>query len=345
MPPSTRRLERTTSSTKTTSHATSITLTKPFPFLDLPDTVRQRFYELQLEAPRGFVRLFSKAGPLRPDARVTPAKVKIDILFTCRQIYLEAMPVLYRINNFCIAPLQLRADHLSHDRVVLQSEKLIRSMPVKGRNLINKLELWLPIPPPADSRDLTLSEWQDMRYLIPGLKTLTFFFDLNLQLERSWWALPDLDCCEKFYQRFKNKMPQARQTYVDLRMLRPSLIEWQPLIDTIDKLWNASIGKSVHITQDLHHANKHAEQKKLVDQRLTEEFGSRASMHQGLSYWQIRQNQAINENVSLTDDDTDDEIECFDKFDAEQIVTKKKKKVESLSQMSFDFEEEEGAWW
>jgi hypothetical protein len=68
-------------------------------------------------------------------------------------------------------------------------------------------------------------------------------------------------------------------------------------------------------------------------------------MHQGLSYWRIRQNQAANQNVSLTDDDTDDEIECFDKFDSAKIVARLRKKIDSLSQGSFDFEEEEGSWW
>ena len=60
MPPSTRRLERNTRPTETPQNVTSTTLTKPFPFLELPDTVRQRFYELQFQSPRGFVRLFSK---------------------------------------------------------------------------------------------------------------------------------------------------------------------------------------------------------------------------------------------------------------------------------------------
>ena len=68
-------------------------------------------------------------------------------------------------------------------------------------------------------------------------------------------------------------------------------------------------------------------------------------MHQGLSYWQIRQNQAINENVSMTDDDTDDEIECFEKFDAEKIVARKRKKFNSLQLGLFNFDEEEGSWW
>jgi hypothetical protein len=344
MPPSTRRLKRSTNSTETSSVVTSTTLTKPFSFLELPDTVRQRFYELQLEAPRGFARLFSKSGPLR-DTKVTPAKIKVNIMFTCRQIYQEAMPVLYRVNNFCIAPLILRPDHFLDDRVVLQSEKWIHDMPSKGRNLINKLELWLPIPPPTGSWDLLCTRWQSMQDLFPGLKTLTLFFDLNQQLDRSWWAIPEPEDSEAYYQRFKKCMPQARQTFIDLRMLKPSLVEWQPLIDTINKVWDVSTGKSVYITQDIHHANKHSEQKKIVDKALAEEYGPRAAMHQGLSYWQIRQNQAINENVSLTDDDTDDEIECFDKFDADKIVTGQRKRMESLRRGTFDFENEEDSWW
>jgi hypothetical protein len=344
MPPSTRRLKRSTNSTETHSVVTSTTLTKPFPFLELPDTVRQRFYELQLEAPRGFARLFSKSGPLR-DTKVTPAKIKVNIMFTCRQIYQEAMPVLYRVNNFCIAPLILRPDHFLDDRVVLQSEKWIHDMPVKGRNLINKLELWLPIPPPAKSWDLHCTRWQSLEELFPGLRSLTLFFDLNHQLDRSWGAKPEPHDSEAYYQRFKKNMPQARQSFIDLRMLKPSLVEWQPLIDTINKVWDVSTGESVYITQDIHHANKHAEQKKVVDKALAEEYGPRAAMHQGLSYWQIRQNQAINENVSLTDDDTDDEIECFDKFDANKILTGQKQRMESLRRGTFDFEREEDSWW
>jgi hypothetical protein len=345
MPPSTRRLERMEHSNPKCDPVISTTLTKPFPFLELPDTVRQRFYELQLEAPRGFVRLFSKSGPLRVDSKVTPANIKVNIMFTCRQIYQEAIPVLYRVNNFCIAPLPLRPNHSSDDRDMLQSERLIHNMPVRGRNLINKLELWLPIPPPVRSWDTVCTHWQPMRDLFPGLKTLTFFFDLNHQLDRSWWAIPEPDDCETYYKRFRDSMPQARQTFIDPRMLKPSLVEWQPLIDTIYKMWDVSTGESVYITQDIHHANKHSEQKKVVDKALADEFGSRASMHQGLSYWRIRQNQAANQNESLTDDDTDDEVECYHKFDAEMIVGRLRKKIESLSQGSFDFEEEEGSWW
>jgi hypothetical protein len=345
MPPSARRLERMRHTDQKCDPVTGITLTKPFPFLELPDTVRQRFYELQLEAPRGFVRLFSKSGPLRIDSKVVPAKIKINIMFTCRHIYQEAIPVLYRINSFCIAPLPRLPDHFSDDREMMQSEKWIHNMPVRGRNLINKLELWLPIPPPARSWDTACIHWQTMRDLFPGLKTLTFFFDLNHQLDRSWWAIPEPDDCEMYYQRFRESMPQARQTFVDLRMLKPSLVEWQTLIDTINKVWDVSTGKSVFVTQDMHHANKHSEQKKVVDKALADEFGSRASMHQGLSYWRIRQNKAANQDVSLTDDDTDDEVECFDKFDAEKIVGRLRKKIDSLSQGSFDFEEEEGSWW
>ncbi|KAI4725738.1 hypothetical protein E4T49_06499 [Aureobasidium sp. EXF-10728] len=341
MPPSTRRLQRSSHLTENQPNTTDTTLTKPFPFLQLPDTVRQRFYELQLEGPRGFVRLFNKAGPTRMHSKVTPAKVKINIMFTCRQIYQEAMPVLYRVNNFCIAPLP--HTDLLQENEISQSDKWIRDMPVKGRNLTNKLELWLPVPTLA-LHDLDI-RWRDMRELFPGLKSLTLFFDLNNQLKSSWWALPEPEECEKYYQHFKDMMPQARKTFVDLRMLRPSLVEWQPLIDIINKVWGVSTGESAFITQDLHHANKHSEQKKELDKALFKSFGVRASGHQGLSYWQIRQNKAMNSGLPLTDDDTDDEYECFDKFDAPKIVARLEKKLESLAQGSFDFEEEEGAWW
>lgn len=344
MPPSTRRLGRSTPSTKTTSDITSTTLTKPFPFLALPDTVRQRFYELQLEAPRGFVRLYSKSGPWRADGKVTPANIKINVMFTCRQIYQEAIPVLYRINNFCIAPLQL-SGHSPDDSEMLQSDKWIHGMPVRGRNLIKKLELRLPSPPPDKNYNLELCRWQDMKDLFPGLKTLTLFFDANINHDRSWWLLPEPDDCEKWYRYLKDRMPQAKQTFIDSRMLKPSVVQWFPLVDAINKVWNISTGESAHINQDMQHANKHAEQKKLVDEALSKEFGSQASLHHGLSYWQIRNNLAMNNFVYLTDDDTDDEIECFDKFDVERIVAQKRKKVESLRQMSFDFEEEENSWW
>ncbi|KAK6004452.1 hypothetical protein QM012_008314 [Aureobasidium pullulans] len=345
MPPSTRRLERYQHAAEEHHDVKSTPLTKPFPFLELPDTVRQRFYELQLEAPRGFVRLFSKSGPLRANGKVTPAKVKVNIMFTCRQVYEEAMPVLYRVNNFCIAPLLLRPESAQDNGEIQQSEKWIRGMPTKGRNLINKLELWLPISPPDKSRGVYFGKWQDMKVLFPGLRTLTLFFDLNNQLDRTWWAIPDPDMREAFYQRFKASMPQARQTLVDLRMLKPSLIQWQPLLDTINKVWDVSIGESAYISQDIHHANKHAEQKSILDQALRDEFGPRAINHQGLSYWQIRQNLTINENLCLTDDDTDDEEDCFDKFDVKKIVALKRKKADSLEQGLFNFEEAEGSWW
>lgn len=345
MPPSTRRKDRILQAAENHQDVTSTTPTKPFPFLELPDTVRQRFYELQLEAPRGFVRLFSKSGPLRANGKVTPAKVRINIMFTCRQIYEEAMPVLYRVNNFCVAPLLLRSESAHDDEDILQSEKWIRGMPTKGRNLINKLELWLPISPPDRNRGVYFGKWQDMRVLFPGLKTLTLFFDLNNQLDRTWWAIPDPDMRKAFYQRFKASMPLARQTFIDTRMLKPSVVQWQPLIDTIDKVWEVSKGESAYISQDIHHANKHAEQKSVLDKALLDEFGPRAASQQGLSYWQIRQNQTINENLCLTDDDTDDEIGCFDKFDVQKIVAKKRKKADSLEQGLFDFEEEDGSWW
>ncbi|CAD0114581.1 unnamed protein product [Aureobasidium uvarum] len=341
MPPSTRRLQRGTHLTENQPDTTNTTLAKPFPFLELPDTVRQRLYELHLEAPRGFVRLFSKSGPTRVQSKVTPAKVKINIMFTCRQIYQEAMPVLYRVNNFCIGPLP-HAD-LLQDHDIAQCDKWIRNMPVKGRNLINKLELWLPIPPLV-LLDFDL-RWRDMREIFPGLKSLTLFFDLNNQLKSSWWSLPEPEECERYYQHFKSMMPQARETFVDLRMLRPSLVEWQPLIDSINEVWDVSPGESAFITQDLHHANKHAEQKRALEKALFESFGVRAAGHRGLSYWQIRQNKAINSDSPLTDDDTDDEYECFDKFDAPKIVARLEKKLESLAHGSFDFEEEEGSWW
>lgn len=345
MPPSTRRLERSTQSTETPSNVTSTAPTKPFPFLQLPDTVRQRFYELQLEAPRGFVRLYSKSGPLRVDGKATPANIKINLMFTCRQIYQEAIPVLYRVNNFCIAPLKVGPGHSPDDTEMLQSDKWIHDMPVRGRNLVKKLELRLPIPPPDKNYNLDLCHWQDMKDLFPSLKTLTLFFDANIYHDRSWWLLPDPDDCERWYRYLKDRMPQAKQTFIDSRMLKPSSAQWYPLVETINKVWDVSTGESAHISQDMQHANKHAEQKKLVDKALSEEFGPEAPMHHGLNYWQIRQNQAMNNFVYLTDDDTDDEIECFDKFDVKKIVAQKRKKVDALRQMSFDFEEEEGGWW
>ncbi|KAH0371365.1 hypothetical protein KCU65_g1903, partial [Aureobasidium melanogenum] len=346
MPPSTRRLERTSQAAEAHQHVTSTTPTKPFPFLELPDTVRQRFYELQLEAPRGFVRLFSKAAPLRANGKVTSAKVRTNIIFTCRQIYEEAMPVLYRVNNFCIAPLLLRPDSAQDEKDILQSEKWIRGMPIKGRNLINKLELWLPISPPDKSRGVYFGKWQDMRVLFPGLKTLTLFFDLNNQLDRTWWAIPDPDMHEAFYRRFKESMPEAKQTFIDLRMLKPSLVQWQPLVETINKIWDVSNGESVFISQDIHHANKYAEQKSILDKALLDEFGPTAATQQGLGYWGIRQILTINASLCFTDDDTDDEIGCFDKFDVQKIVAKKRKKADSLELGLFDFEEEDdGSWW
>lgn len=345
MPPSARRLERSTPSANTTSNAASPTLIKPFPFLELPDTVRQRFYELQLEAPRGFVRLYSKSGHMRSDAKVTPANIKINLMFTCRQIYQEAIPVLYRVNNFCIAPLQIGSIQSLFDKEMLQSDKWIHDMPVRGRNLIKKLELRLPFPPPDKNYDFELCHWQDMKVLFPGLKTLTLFFDANITHVRSWWLLPEPDACEKWFRCLKDKMPRAKQTFFDSRMLKPSSAEWYPLVETINKVWDVSTGESAHITQEFRHASKHAEQKKLVDKALSEEFGPQVAMHQGLSYWQIRQNQAANNFVFLTDDDTDDEVECFDKFDVEKIVAQKRRKVDALRQGSFDFEEEESSWW
>ncbi|KAI5200817.1 hypothetical protein E4T38_06402 [Aureobasidium subglaciale] len=350
MPPSTRRLQRKTQVPETHSDAICTNTDKPFPFLDLPETVRQRFYELQLEAPRRFVRTFGKVLPLH--SRATPAKVKINILFTCRQIYQEAMPVLYRVNRFCVAPLSTSPDdaltesgdvksHLEYP----QNDRWIHNMPLRGRNLIRTLELWLPLPPTNGKHP----NWQDMRDLFPGLRSLTLFIDIYNQLDRPSWhgiALP-FEHCELYFQRMLEKTPQARQTFVDLQSLEtnPHELGLNYMTDLILKLWNASPGKSAHVSQEIHHAAKYEEQMKLVDKGLLDVFGPRALVFQGKSYWHIRRNFVMNHDTSLTDDDTDDEIECFENFDAEKIVARRRRKVESIEQGSFDFEEDEGTWW
>ncbi|KAI5203329.1 hypothetical protein E4T39_04218 [Aureobasidium subglaciale] len=350
MPPSTRRLQRKIQVPETHLNAIHSDPDKPFPFLDLPETVRQRFYELQLEAPRGFVRTFSKALPLY--RKVTPAKVKINILFTCRQIYQEAMPVLYRVNKFCIAPLSKDPDDAvtesgdpkPHTEYPL-NDRWIRNMPPRGRNLIKTLEIWLPLP----HTSFPHPRWQDMRDLFPGLKSLTLFVDIYNQLEHAAWhgiTLPPVSY-EPCFQSLKQKMPQAKQVFVDFRSfeLKPDDSALDDLTVLIQKVWNASPGKSVHISQDMHHAAKHAEQKRLVDKGLLDVFGPRAAMFQGESYWRIREHFVQNHDISLTDDDTDDEIECFDNFNAEKIVARRRRKVECIEQGSFDFEEDEGTWW
>jgi hypothetical protein len=74
-----------------------------FPFLDLPRELRDKVYELVFPSHRGFVRFFHKQYPMSGD--IVPANIKISLLFTCHQIYDEGLPMMYKVNTFCIAPL------------------------------------------------------------------------------------------------------------------------------------------------------------------------------------------------------------------------------------------------
>ena len=330
MPPSTRRLSRKSRPLEAPPNNASTVLSKPFPFLELPDPVRQRIYELQLESQRGFVRFYSKAGPQR--CKVTPAKLKLNIMLTCRQIYQEAMPVLYRVNNFCVIPITTEPEQdtwSEEDLFTLQNDKWIRCMPLKGRNLIRTLELSIPLPPKSDSH----YDYKNMRDLFPGLKSLTLFLDFAGQSYYGWWSLPEPEEYRSFYQKLKEHMPQARNVFLDARMLEAP--EWHQLIETVLQVWNATPGRSAFITQDLHHAALYDTYKKTLEKALVDRLGQRGMNYQRLSYWDIRVNQVNNREDYPTDDDTDDEIECFDKFDAEKIVTRTKKHFDNLEHGQF----------
>jgi hypothetical protein len=341
----------------------------PFPFLSLPETVRQRFYEIRLQAPRNFIRLFSKTCPT--GGTVKAARVKINILFTCRQIYQEAMPVLYRINTFCILPITSSPVQQAQDEqqlFTLQNDRWIYNMPIRGRNMIRSLEIQLPLPPSQITGDFI---YKEMNSLFPALHSLVLFFDPSTQ-STAWVNLPDPTAYLSFYQQLQKTTPRARQISLDQRIFDTmtskhddETLGWQPFLNHISKVCNAATdGKSNYTTQDLSHAHKFNTQIYSLRQKLHQQLGARAANWQGLLYYDIRRNK-INQQAHSRDeagnrvfqdqdydhyypddDDTDDENECFGKFDLEKVVQKKVKNIKLLEQGNYvDFEDEVSAFW
>jgi hypothetical protein len=82
------------------------TTTDPFPFLKLPTELRLQVYEALLFDPSSYIIPIANIRPAHPDHS---KKLYAAILGTSRQIYAEAVPVLYSYNTFMIRtfPLQV----------------------------------------------------------------------------------------------------------------------------------------------------------------------------------------------------------------------------------------------
>ena len=184
----------------------------PFRFLDLPRELRDKIYELVFPSHRGFVRFFNKNDP--EGGEIRRANMKINLLFSCRQIYTEALPTLYKVNTFCISMLVSKTFELVLHRNVEvhhpnQNAKWLTTMPVAGRQAVLHLEMRIP----AHEYDgPQLEHYDDMSAFFPRLQKLTLFADSHLIGYRD----TSLEELITFYTGFKARLPIAAVTELDL---------------------------------------------------------------------------------------------------------------------------------
>jgi hypothetical protein len=189
----------------------------PFRFLDLPRELRDKIYELVFPSDRGFVRFFNKYSP--QEGKIRPTNMKINLLFSCRQIYTEALPILYKVNTFCISSLVSKEFELVHHRNVEvyhpnQNAKWLTTMPLAGRQAVLNLEMRIPAP----HYDAPKMEHYDyMSDFFPKLQKLTLFADSNMETHE--FGRAELEKLITFYTGFKARLPIAAVTELDLSFI------------------------------------------------------------------------------------------------------------------------------
>jgi hypothetical protein len=215
-----------------------------FRFLDLPAELRREVYIYLFKAPRGFVRFFRKCYIHEHEFNepydlektgVRSTRIAINVLFSCRQVYEEALPVLYRINTFCIRPaatidFELRRDKFretprtEYSPKRLQNDIWITNMPKIGQQATTQLEIHLPTFFTKDAwififnkktRAWT-SPFKDMRGMFPNLKRLTLF--AHHAFGATWHGGARLSDFRDFWMLLKSCLPTAVTINLDLRM-------------------------------------------------------------------------------------------------------------------------------
>ena len=184
----------------------------PFRFLDLPRELRDKIYEQVFPSHRGFVRFFNKYAP--QEGEIRPTNMKVNLLYSCRQIYTEALPILYKVNTFCLSPLVSKTSELGHHSNVdvhepNQNAKWLTSMPLAGRQAVSHLEMRIPTPGYDSPK---LEHYDDMSAFFPKLQKLTLFADSHLIGYRD----TSLEELITFYTGFKARLPIAAVTELDL---------------------------------------------------------------------------------------------------------------------------------
>jgi len=140
--------------------------------LSLPVEIRSMILNHVLSCRRGFVRFFNKVDSLNGDVR--PARINVNVLLVCRQVYEEGLPILYRVNTFCIRLVLLRNAPVYMKRSSPPpNTQWIMAMPLAGRAAITSIELCLP-PLLLITFDRI---FQKLDSILPQVKQLVLFFD------------------------------------------------------------------------------------------------------------------------------------------------------------------------
>jgi len=274
-------------------------------------------YELVLPSHRGFVRFFHKTYPGSGDIR--PAKISINLLLTCRQIYNEGLPVLYKVNNFCISPLVSKPFETDGEvQQPKQNAKWLTSMPLAGRQAVRTVELRIPVP---CTDEPSLKDYDDMSTFFPNLRKLTLFLD-SAVAHGSLWDSPGLEAYRTFFTGLKALLPMATTTVYDLSFVERDDTTRPPpdIVVALKRVFGQAEGKaevaegklakgkSMFMAQENTWHDKYERQEDAEFTLLRAKFPGRADdWAMELGYWDLRQ-EGMGDG---TDDDSDEEDRLF----------------------------------
>ena len=307
-----------------------------FQFLDLPHVARYRIYELLFTAPRGYVHFFDETrlhGRYRK-----PAKIQVNILRTCKEIYHEARTTLYRVNNFCAMPFQ-RINLPWMCCVEPDNIQWFRSMPPWSRALIKRLELRIPLISEPNCGHCR----QTMRGFFPSLEYLVLFYPHTASLINEATLPQNL----AYYTELAQRLPIPRiSTSFDLRNVRDT-----PLSANLINALAIAINKdpdtermvmqlSFHVTYEMSCYEETVQQAALVDAELcadilvgpvlVEEYhaGDRGEAARQLDwYYGRRAELRTEEYMRHVEDESEEEARLFRDWDGESATKAKKQRI------------------
>ena len=258
--------------------------------------------------------------------------MKINLLFSCRQIYTEALPILYKVNTFCISLLVSKTFEKGDDSNVeiyhpIQNAKWLTSMPLAGRQAVLHLEMRIPAP----GYDFPeIQHYNNMSAFFPKLQRLTLFADSQLSGCRD----TDLEELIRFYTGVKARLPIAAVTELDLSFVDGYKHE-ATVVTALKRVFNIAVsppegeatettdGKSKFMLQETNWCDKWEEQDDAEYEYLRPFMGDEVddwknSMTMG--YWGLRGEGGFGGDI---DDDDAEEWSLFGSWSVESGAARK----------------------